>query len=1334
MRKPVGIFVALIFFLHNAFAQNTNPLAPSPVTQWQWSEPGNFLGWEPVSFASAKVADKALQGVTNDFPRLTSPPLRIDAAQWVDLEFRLKTTTGGPGLLIFSRVGESRSDTRLISFSVIGDNQFHTYRVNLSSHPLWKDTIAQILFYPLLKAGAQIELQSLRFLPKNSGGLLTNGGFDLTDAGSGLPENWSFHGVKAETVAGEGAGQAVSIQSERAPKSEMQSAVFEFPTTGPHRLEFLFKNEASALPLTCEVTYFDVFEHLLKTEKLALKVAAAPLWKSAAGTFSVPELAAYGRLSFQLAPASTVTLDDVNLNALPPTKAPWEEGWRANWIMPVDAKALPDAPRYYRRAFNVAKASDLTAAKIQVTGDDNARFFVNGRELPAGANWENWQKIDIYDLKPHLRDGENVVGVNTTNRPGSEGVLAELDLQSPVGKITINTDSNWRTLVGDGVKPDWSTPGFDVSGWSAARELGIPPILPWNDLPAHSDLGLPMPHQIKVTAFNTPAQAESGQEITVQLEFVPQSDGDHPSAWKLQLTAPNAPPDSAAFVFPPVPLNAAQWKRGTPVKLRQTLQLPKYLQAGEYSLSASFTFAATIEGSVPGARHITLKPLPAASPPTAKVVYLPGDIPAFEINGQITPVMHVMTSGLATSGIRKEIIENGREQNLNLIWLNVEGFDWNPDAPATFAAIDEAMAAVLEANPQAHIVLNVPLDPSRNAGMQKWLKLHPDQLIQNSEGSTGVSGYDGNVYKGQTYASFASQQWMTDASQSWRELIRHVRTSRFADRVIGYVPIAGPGAEWWYYGAQKDLIDYSEPFRHAFANWAKTQYGGNLALLNKTWNTQFADFDAIQLPSKAERLAAEHGLFLEPAKSGQAIDLTEFLQQVMADDILQFCRIVKEETQGGAICGTYYGYVMHLGRPYFGAQSGHYALAKVLASPDIDFLMSPSPYEDRGLGGASGYMTTIDSLKLYGKLYINQSDVRTFRAVGMTSGKVETLKDSVSILQRQFADGVVNGAAVQWYDFGQGWIAGDKRLMQAVGQMRQIEKTLQRTPRETMDAPNSIAVITSEKSILYTKLDSWIQDAAVDHAQEQLNRTGAAWDSYLLSDLPKLGNYRTFLFLNCFDISDEQKKFIDENLKKDGNVLVWVNAAGIIRRQGGSTPAQATYDPQRVSEVTGFNLKQLPDGPLTARLVAGDHPLQRGITAGTVYGSANITGTRFAAQDGVALGSFNDNDQTIALAVKRFDDWTSIYSAAPNLPAPLLRNIATLAKVPVVNVREGDVTYVSKNLFAVHNLTGGERVFRVDVRCKTAQDLFTEKTYPVQNGQFTATLAAGGTALFLLND
>ena len=56
----------------------------------------------------------------------------------------------------------------------------------------------------------------------------------------------------------------------------------------------------------------------------------------------------------------------------------------------------------------------------------------------------------------------------------------------------------------------------------------------------------------------------------------------------------------------------------------------------------------------------------------------------------------------------------------------------------------------------------------------------------------------------------------------------------------------------------------------------------------------------------------------------------------------------------GKLCGAFYGYHIDLARAkHVWPESGHLALGRVLASPDVDFLVSPTSYLDRRLGGAT---------------------------------------------------------------------------------------------------------------------------------------------------------------------------------------------------------------------------------------------------------------------------------------------------------------------------------------------------------------------------------------------
>lgn len=59
------------------------------------------------------------------------------------------------------------------------------------------------------------------------------------------------------------------------------------------------------------------------------------------------------------------------------------------------------------------------------------------------------------------------------------------------------------------------------------------------------------------------------------------------------------------------------------------------------------------------------------------------------------------------------------------------------------------------------------------------------------------------------------------------------------------------------------------------------------------------------------------------------------------------------------------------------------------------------------------------------------------------------------------------------------------------------------------------------------------------------SRSGAPFDWYLIEDLEEglLGDYKVYIFLGVFYLSDSQRRAI-EKLKADGRTLVWFYAAG----------------------------------------------------------------------------------------------------------------------------------------------------------------------------------------------
>jgi len=99
------------------------------------------------------------------------------------------------------------------------------------------------------------------------------------------------------------------------------------------------------------------------------------------------------------------------------------------------------------------------------------------------------------------------------------------------------------------------------------------------------------------------------------------------------------------------------------------------------------------------------------------------------------------------------------------------------------------------------------------------------------------------------------------------------------------------------------------------------------------------------------------------------------------------------------------------------------------------------------------------------------------------------------------------------------------------------------------------------------------------------------------------------------------------------------------------------------------------------------------------------------------------------MGVKAFPGWTSIYVAAPNLPAPVLRGMARFAGVHSYN-QEGDVLYATRDLLAVHTVSGGDRTFSLPREVEEVYDLFERKPIARNTREFRVRLLPVSTALF----
>ena len=160
------------------------------------------------------------------------------------------------------------------------------------------------------------------------------------------------------------------------------------------------------------------------------------------------------------------------------------------------------------------------------------------------------------------------------------------------------------------------------------------------------------------------------------------------------------------------------------------------------------------------------------------------------------------------------------------------------------------------------------------------------------------------------------------------------------------------------------------------------------------------------------------------------------------------------------------------------------------------------------------------------------------------------------------------------------------------------------------------------------------------------------------------------IFPGLFHITPEKREILEQYVLRDGRHVLWFYAPGIWNESG--------MDPANCAELSGIP-----------------------------YGCPGL--------------------QTKLMA-----DWTSCYvHRYEALSISMLRQLAQSCGVHM-NVDEALPVYAEGDLLAVHTAEGGERTVYVESSRTSAEELFTGKVFPVDNGQFRYPFEEPDTALFRL--
>jgi hypothetical protein len=443
---------------------------------------------------------------------------------------------------------------------------------------------------------------------------------------------------------------------------------------------------------------------------------------------------------------------------------------------------------------------------------------------------------------------------------------------------------------------------------------------------------------------------------------------------------------------------------------------------------------------------------------------------------------------------------------------------WQEDNTIAFEAIDQKMALILAANPRALVLPRVGLAPPA-----WWVERHPEAMMIHRD------PYLGETVEGEYRSvSFASAAWREDIAPVLRRII-HYLEEHYSLHILGYHLCAGECGEWSYIWRHYTQSDYSPAQVEAYAAWRTTR-GLCPAEIPADWR------------------CAPDAITSEDQLSDPALrDYLTFHSDVVADAILHFSAVAKatlRERQADKIVAIFYGY--HFtppGQPSAFTDSGHHALSRILASPEVDALCAPYSYHAREHGGVYYSQLVAGSVRLHGKLIYSEDDTVT-HLVPPHPYRYHCPDGfaSKNVILRNILGALRDGGTAWYMDwFGQNWYR-DQDLMAS---FTATQKMAQRRLQYDNHSVAEIAVFVSESTAFRIKpqapdLVPWALEPLAE-----IMRCGAPVDTYLLTDLPQALNtnktrpYRLLVFLDLV-LPDPKEREAVTVAEASGISLLWV--------------------------------------------------------------------------------------------------------------------------------------------------------------------------------------------------
>jgi len=553
-----------------------------------------------------------------------------------------------------------------------------------------------------------------------------------------------------------------------------------------------------------------------------------------------------------------------------------------------------------------------------------------------------------------------------------------------------------------------------------------------------------------------------------------------------------------------------------------------------------------------------------------------------------------------------------------------------------FDSLDRQYDDVLAVNPDAEFICMVDLNTP--IWLQRQLSLRGQSA--ECESFTMLS------------CACANPDWRKATGDYLEAVLKHME-ERYGDRVKAYLLACGQTDEW---------MDYSKGLAGKF----KTQAW-------KEWRRERGK-EAVAVPS-IERMgtASFENLIRDPQTEQDIIDYFQFSSDLVIDAVLTFAgktrSIVHEKRQ----IGMFFGYILELqvGRL---VQCGHLQYERLYSSDDIDFFISPGNYNDRVMGGGSGFMVPSGTLKRNGKGFLHEIDhgTHTYNCnldEYVSIKWMDKWKDQAETdagLKREFALATINNTSLWCFDMW-GKVFETSRTLDVVKRSREIWDRYTSMPTTPVA---EVALIADPHSALYLNDENPIVSKIYAQTRKKLNRLGAPFEVFSFNDLQTvdLSKFKLIIFPGLFVVTPEKLDILQKYVFSSDRTIMFMYAPGVCNGE--------KLDIAYVKKLTGIE-----------------------------YGTEQILKCQH-------------------------DHWKAVYTADYDSVTPsVLKDLAKDAGVTMYCDDEVPV-FANDKLIAIHVAEGGRKIISIPHDCEKATELYSGKQITVRGGCFSYEFSSPDTAVF----